>query len=138
MAGTYEGGGDTAFAIGQTSLNDYVPTKLIIHSQGDVTVTDGSANIRTSGSIDGDRFESSGNFSFSTSGMTCDLSIVYVGLIRSENGTAVASGTVSGSGECNGEPASVNGTYTASIISDVTRSPVNSGFEQKFTSLKQK
>ena len=136
FAGTYEGGGDTDFTIGDNSANDYAPTKIIIRPNGKVEASDGSANIQASGSLSSDTFTSAGRILFNNNGMACDIAIDYSGSIKPDNGIATASGNISGTGQCNGEPASLTGTYTARKISDLAKSPVNSGFEQKFSSLK--
>ena len=136
-AGTYEGGGDTDFVVGENTINDYTPTKIIVRPEGNVEASDGSANVQTSGTMNGDQYQASGTFEFNANGITCDMSINYSGSIKPDNGIATATGKVTGSGQCNGEPSSLNGVYTARKISDIAKSPVNSGFEQKFSSLKQ-
>ena len=133
--GTFEGGGDTEFSIGEKTVSDYAPTKIIIRPQGKVEISDGSPNISTRGTINGDEFETSGRFAFNNNGVACDIPIVYTATIKLENGIATATGNVSGKGQCNNEPATVVGVYTASKISDIAKSPVNSGFEENFRSL---
>lgn len=135
FAGTFEGGGDTKFTIGGKTVNDYAPTKVIIRPQGKVEISDGSPNISTRGIVNSDEFETSGRLLFNNNGVACDISIVYTATITLDNGIAIATGNVSGKGQCNNEPASVEGEYSASKISDIAKSPVNSGFEEKFRSL---
>ena len=137
FAGTYEGGGDMEFTVGQQTGTDYAPTKVIVHPDGKLDVSDGSANVSTSGNIDGENFQVAGRFVFNENGFACDMTIQYSGVIKPDNGIETANGNVSGQGQCNGEPSSLNGVFTARKISDVAKSPVNSGFKENFRSLMQ-
>lgn len=134
FTGTYEGGGDTDFTIGSKTDNNYVPTKIIIRSDESVAASDGSAKISTSGKLNGETFETSGKF-ISDDALICDMTFAYTGSIRLDNGIETVTGKVSGSGMCNGEASSVTGVYTAMKISDVAKSPVNSGFIENFYQL---
>ena len=121
FAGTYQGGGDTDFTTGNETVNIYTPAKIIVRSNNRVEASDGTANIKTSGNLTGEKFETTGIFINQNNGLDCNMATRYTGSIKLDNGIATATGNLTGNGECNGEPSSFTGVYTARKVSGVAK-----------------
>jgi len=116
--GTYEGGGDTDFTRGQNTENIYTPVKIIVRSDNTVEAFDGTANIRTSGNLNGGNFQTTGTFTNQNNGLDCNIATQYSGTFKLDNGIETVIGKLTGNGQCSGEPSSFTGVFTARKISN--------------------